>query len=361
MGVEEEFLLVGPSGDPVAVAAAVLGTTPDSSDGHDQGAGLQAELQQQQLETGTRPCDDLADLARQIRDGRAVAQVAAAAAGASIAALATSPLPVASTVTEAPRYRRIHREFALTAREQLTCGCHVHVAVQSDEEGVAVIDRIGPWLAPLLALSASSPFWQGVDSGYASYRSQVWNRWPTAGPTATFGSASAYHASVDALVESGTILDRGMVYFDARLSARYPTVEVRIADVCLDADDATLLAGLVRGLVETAAHEAATGRPPAGSRVEHLRAASWRAARSGLSGMLVHPLTGRPVGSAVAVDALVEHVRDALEETHDLDLAHELLERLRVRGTGADAQRAWFRAGGDLSEVVRRAALATLA
>ena len=136
----------------------------------------------------------------------------------------------------------------------------MHVGVASDAEGVAVLDRIGPWLAPLLALSANSPYWMGDDSGYASFRSQVWSRWPTAGPTRLFGTPEAYHAAVQGLVATGTILDQGMVYFDARLSARYPTVEIRVADVCLSADTATLLAALARGLVETAARAAELAR-----------------------------------------------------------------------------------------------------
>ena len=122
-----------------------------------------------------------------------------------------------------------------------------------EPEGVAVLDRIRGWLPCLLALSANSPFWQGHDSGYASFRSQVWGRWPSAGPTGLFGSAETYHATTRAMIASRTILDLGMVYFDARLSAQHPTVEVRVADVCLDADDAVLMAGLVRALVDTAA------------------------------------------------------------------------------------------------------------
>ena len=93
--------------------------------------------------------------------------------------------------------------FGLTAAEQLTSGCHVHVSVADDDEGVAVLDRIGPWLSPLLALSANSPFWQGKASGYESFRSQVWSRWPTAGPSREFGSARAYRDAVASLVATG--------------------------------------------------------------------------------------------------------------------------------------------------------------
>jgi glutamate---cysteine ligase / carboxylate-amine ligase len=161
--------------------------------------------------------------------------------------------------------------FGLTAQEQLTCGCHVHVEIGSDEEGVAVLDRIQPWLAALLALSANSPFWQGMDSSYASFRYQAWGRWPCSGPTEWFGSAQAYQATVDQMVRTGTLLDTGMVYFDARLSQHYPALEVRIADVCLRHEDAVLIAALVRALVETKARAWQQDAAPLRMRGELLR------------------------------------------------------------------------------------------
>lgn len=281
--------------------------------------------------------------------------------GARVVALATSPLPVRSTVTPRLRYRAMTEAFGLTAREQLTGGCHVHVAVADDEEAVAVLDRIGPWLAPLLALSANSPFWQGEDSGYASFRSQVWSRWPSAGPAPHFGSAAAYRDAVRGLVESGTVLDAGMIYFDARPSARYPTLEVRIADVCLDADTATLLGALARALVETAAREASGGLAAPRVPPHLLRAAAWRAGRSGLDGDLVSPTTWQPAASHDVVGEVVAHVREALVDAGDLDAVTELLGRLWAGGTGAAVQRAWWAASGDLGDVVDRAAQRTLA
>ena len=171
--------------------------------------------------------------------------------------------------------------FGLTAHEQLTCGCHVHVELSSADEGVAVLDRLGPWLAVLLALSANSPFWQGLDSSYASFRYQVWGRWPSSGPTEPFGTAEAYRETVQQMVGTGTLLDTGMVYFNARLSERYPTIEIRIADVCLRADDAVLIAALARALVETEARSWREGRPPA--------AADRVAAAGGLARQPVRP------------------------------------------------------------------------
>ena len=342
MGVEEEFLLVDPdTGTPRAVAHLALARDPAAEQ-------LTGELQREQLETATRPCTTLDELGGELRRARSTAARAAASTGSALAALGTSPLPVEPTLSATDRYRRMARRFGLTVAEELTCGCHVHVGVESDEEGVGALDRLRPWLAPLLALTANSPYWQGGDSGYASYRSQVWSRWPSAGPCAPFGSSAAYHATVAAMVRSDTVLDRGMIYFDARLSVQHPTVEVRVADVCLDPDDAVLLAALVRALVETATREWRADVAPDPVRLELLRLAAWRAGHSAVDGMLLDPGSWCPAPAADVLGRLVAHVTPALDEAGDLGHVRELLAAVLGRGTGARAQRAAVReAAGD--------------
>jgi carboxylate-amine ligase len=362
IGVEEELLLVDPqTGRPQAVAGTALRRSGDRVTGADDGPGglVEQELQQEQLEIDTRPCATLDEVAAELRRWRAEAARAARAGGAAIAALATSPLEASPQVTPKARYRRMVREFGLTAAEQLSCGCHVHVEVASDDEGVAVLDRIRVWLPVLVALSANSPFYQGRDSGYASFRSQVWTRWPSAGPTDVFGSAAAYHRTVEELIATGTLLDPGMIYFDARLAQHYPTVEIRVADVCLEYEDTVLLAGLCRALVSTAATEAEAGTPPPDVRTDLLRVATWRAGRSGMSDCLVDPRTLRPAPARHVIDALVEHVRPALEEAGDYAAVCARLETLRERGNGADRQRAVMEQTGQLRDVVRMAVAAT--
>ncbi len=355
VGVEEEFLLVEPgTGRPKAVAGTVL-----QAAGQAAGSDLEAELQQQQLETNSRPCRSLDDLHRELRRGRASATAAAGRAGAQVAALGTSPVPVEPRPVRTSRYERMTEDFGMTAREQLTCGCHVHVEISSAEEGVAVLDRAGPWLAALLALSANSPFWQGQDSSYASFRYQVWGRWPSSGPTEPFRTAQAYHDTVQQMVRSGTLIDPGMIYFNARLSERYPTVEIRIADVCLRADDAVLIAALARALVETEARASREERPAARPRTELLRLAAWRASRSGLDGALLHPATGRPEQATPVVNMLLDHCRDALADAGDADAVTELLAALLARGNGASFQRAAYRRSGRLPDVISSAVLVT--
>ncbi|SFK72082.1 carboxylate-amine ligase [Geodermatophilus ruber] len=384
VGVEEELLVVDPSGRPVPLGPAALevaarrgegetvaeheradreraGKQPaddaasGAADGGDPPGLLVPELKAQQLEFGTRICTALAEVEAELRHWRGRADAAARSVGARVAALASSPVRVEPVTTPGERYEVMTDAFGLTALEQLTCGCHVHVSVADDEEGVAVLDRIRVWLPVLTALTANSPFWLGRDSGHASFRSQAWNRWPSAGPTEPFGDAAAYHRLIDRLLATETIVDAGMVYFDARLSARWPTVEVRIADVALRAQDAVTLVGLVRGLVATAAAEWRAGVPAPAVRTELLRAAGWRAGRSALTGDLVHPGTGRPAPAAVVVAALLEHVRPALAEAGDAQRVEAGIAAVLARGTGADLQRRIHRETGDLGAVVRAA------
>jgi glutamate---cysteine ligase / carboxylate-amine ligase len=345
VGVEEEFLLVDPAcGRAVAVGGAVLTV--------DEHSELTGELQREQVETGTRPCRALSELGRELRRSREQARSAARAVGAELAPLATSPLPTHPTVSPGSRYRRMVERFGPTASEQLTCGCHVHVGITSEAEGVAALDRIRGWLAPLLALSTNSPFWNGADSGYASFRSQVWGRWPSAGPTELVGDPAGYRELVATMLGTQTVLDEGMLYFDARLSRHHPTIEIRVADVCREPDDAVLIAALTRALVETAVRDWQAGRPADPTRTEVLRLAAWQAARTGLDGMLLDPTTWRPAPAAEVVHRLVEHVTPALLDAGDLEPVRELLTAVLGRNSGAARQRAVLERTGELRAVV---------
>ncbi|MFJ8885618.1 glutamate--cysteine ligase [Streptomyces sp. NPDC102402] len=358
VGVEEELLLVDArSHEPRALSKAVVALAERRAQGD---SVFEPELHDQQLEFATRPRADMGELAEEICSRRAEATQSAARAGAAVVALATTPLPVSAAIGEGERYQWMARRFGLTAQEQLTCGCHVHVSVESDEEGVGVLDRVRPWLSVLLALSANSPFWQGRDTGYASYRSRVWGRWPSAGPVESFGSAERYHAQVDALIGTGVLRDKGMIYFDARLSHRYPTVEIRVADVCLEPADAALLATLARGLVETAARDWCAGAPADPVSVGLLRMAAWQAGRAGMDGKLLHPATMLPVPASEVVDALLAHARDALEDSGDFEATEAALCALLHRGTGARTQREALARTGSLRGVVSDCVARTL-
>ena len=250
------------------------------------------------------------------------------------------------------------RAFGITAEEQLTCGCHVHVGISSADEAVAVLDRIRPWLAVLLALSANSPFWQGRDTSYASFRYQAWGRWPTAGPTEVFLTVEAYRQTVRQMVGTGTLLDSGMVYFDARLSEHYPTLEVRIADVCLHADDAVLIAALCRARVDTEARS--------WQAVPTCRDSVPRCCGSPRGGPAAPGWTtpcSIPLGPARrggdCNQGAADDVRDALDEAATRRRQRPAAEVL-AGGDGAAFQRSAYGGDGSMSEMIDSAAAATI-
>ncbi|MEV8039857.1 glutamate--cysteine ligase [Arthrobacter sp. NPDC080082] len=339
-GVEEELLIVDPvSGVPLALADAMLRGLvrgPETGEGH---SGFSFELKLEQIETQTLPCREHDALLRQIRRARRTADDAARVHGARVAALATSPLAAPTHTTPKLRYATMQRRFGLTVQEQLTCGLHVHAAIDSPEEGVAVLDRIRDKLAVLIALSANSPYWNGMETGFESYRTQAWNRWPAAGPTMVFGSHAAYRRVVSRLLDSGVLFDEGMVYFDARLARNHPTVEIRVADVCLRAEDAALLAVLVRALVETASREWYDGVDPAPVPTVLLRMAAWQASNCGLSSELLDFGTFRPRPAAEVVNALVDYLAPVLADQGELGVVRAGVARILAEGTGAELQR----------------------
>lgn len=359
VGVEEELLLVDiHDGRPRSVSGRILVRAaqdlPPSAE-HAACGSLDAEFRRQQLEARTAPVAEMALLDAELRLWRSRAIALARQAGANVAALAMSPLPVRPSTYPKPRYLQLHERYGITARQHLTCGCHVHVSVESEEEGVGVIDRLRIWLPTLLALSANSPFSEGQDSGFASFRSQAQGRWPSNGPPDIFGSATAYHRLVDDMLASGVLLDKAMVYFDARLSHHHPTVEIRTADVCLEVGDTVLLAALCRGLVDTAAECWNAGAPPPPVPSSMLRLASWQAGREGVDGRLLDPRTHRPVPAARVVAQLVEHIRPALVRNGDACLVEEGVERILSRGSGATRQRRMYARTGRLVDVVAQA------
>jgi carboxylate-amine ligase len=348
VGVEEELLLVNPATRHASPRAGELLARVHREHGD---RGLDKELFQHQVEIRTDPSRDLATLRAELGIARATVGRAARTMGLAAVAVGTVPLVEDVRLTPDRRYEDMVGQYADIARHAGTCGMHVHVGIESAEEGVAIIDRIGPWLPVLRAVSANSPYAEGRDTGYASWRSQLWSHWPSAGPTEAFSSLTAYQQLSRELQEFGAALDPGMLYFDARLSARQPTVEVRIFDVCTDPGDSVFLAALVRGLVEHAARGWRSGEPAPAWRTEALRAAHWRASRLGLSDTLVHPLQRRLAPVRTVLEAVVGHVREELEEAGDHERVGAGVARL-LGGGGAVHQRRAFVRGGGIAGVV---------
>jgi carboxylate-amine ligase len=331
VGVEEEFHVIdADTGDLEPAARRVL-----------RGADAEPELHRSMVETASGVHTGLSALRADLVDKRRSLVQASGRLGLAVVAAGTVPGSGSrpSRVYPDERYERMAQEYRQLVDEQQVAACQVQVGVPDKDLAVRITRRVREWLPTLLALSVSSPYFAGQDTGYASYRTIVTSRWPTVGPPPDLGSAQEYDRVVDTLVASGVISDAGMIYFDARPSARYPTVEIRVADSCPSVDDAILLAALARALVTVAAEEDEAGRPLPEAPQVLLRAATWRAARSGLGGHLVDPATRTAVPAGVRIDALLNHVRPVLEARGEWDTVLELLTDLRNRGTSATRQR----------------------
>lgn len=352
VGVEEEFLLVdADTGRPAPRIDDVIRDAEAMA-----GEAAQPELHRAQIETASPPCESLEELSRSLTDLRARMAAAAARHDARVVASGTYPGHMGfegRLITGKDRYEDMAERGGLIAEEFLVCGCHIHVSVGDPDRAVAVLNRVRRHLPVLLALSVNSPYWEGRDSGFASYRTEVWTHWPTSGPPAHFRDAAEYDRVLDALVSSGVILDRNMAYWDARPSRRFPTIEVRIADVGLTVADAVMLAGLARALVVDAA---ADDDPPQELRPEWQRAANWLAARHGLDGEVMDPLDGTTTPARRAVEGLLDRLAPVLDRLGDRAVVIEQVRRVLSEGTGAQLQRRAYENGGidavlDLADV----------
>jgi carboxylate-amine ligase len=347
LGVEEEYLLVDPSTcEPVPRAEEVLAAADLRPALRPSEA--QHELLQVQVEVATPVCEDLDAVSRHLARMRAALQGAAAQHGCRILPVGAAPFGAGEPVpvTREERYRAAHRQAPLLVGDLMLNGMHVHVGVPDEEERVAALSRIRPWLPVLVAVAANSPIWQGEDSRFASWRTVTFDRWAVGGPPPAFRDAADHRARVDALLRAGAITDRGQLYWQTRLSDSYPTVEVRAADVQLTVADARCVAGLVRALVAAAVLAERRGLPREEPPDELLRAATWHAARTGLAGPLILPSDGTSRSAADAVAALLEFAGPGLAATGDGPDVQDGLKRFGADGNGAVRQRAWYAEAG---------------
>lgn len=349
VGVEEEFLLtdtatrhaVWRSGDVIRSASPRIGD------------GIVPEFARTQVETVSRVCTGLAELRSELLGLRRATARSAEAAGCNLVASGTVVLgsPGPPPVLDQPRYHRIVERFGPLVDQQCVCSCHVHVGVEDRDEAVQVVNHLRPWLPVLLALSGNSPYWEGRDTGYHSWRTQLWGRWPTAGPPPVLADADEYERVVASLVDNGAVLDDAMVYWYARPSHHQPTVEVRVADVPQTVDETVLIAALTKALVVTALLDVRAGHGPPRVDDQVLRATCWRAARYGLDDGSP-PAGGERARSATGVPELITHVGPALDAAGETGFALDALRSLLGGGSGAHRQRVAHLRRGRLEDVV---------
>ncbi|WP_433223946.1 carboxylate-amine ligase [Dactylosporangium sp. CS-047395] len=336
VGVEEEFLLLDPpTWRNVPAADELRVALPESLRERDH-----AQFRSSKVEMVTPVCATLAELSDRLAENRTAAAAAARRCGARLVAVGATPVAEPDlTEVDTPRFHAIVEQYGPIAQDPALCGCHVHVGVPSRELALEVCNHLRPWLPVIQAMGVNSPWYAGTDSRHASWRGIALERWPNLGPWPLLDSPEDYEQAVDELVGTGVMLDATMGLWWARPSTRYPTVEIRVGDVSPTADDAVLVAGLVRALVGTAVGDIAAGRPALRMPEQLLRAAHWNASHQGLGGTLTDlwERCARPAWELV--DRLHETVAPALERHGDAALVAAGLDRLRTLGTGADRQR----------------------
>lgn len=340
-GVEEEFLLLDHvTGVPKNRAEQLIRRTRNKEP--------EREFLLSQLETATPICRTAEEALQSLIDFRV--EVSKASADQSVVLAGTGLPPVggdvAGSVTPSERYRAIETELRGAAAVQYVTGTHVHVEVPSRDMGVEVLARLARWAPALLAMTANSPIWCGEDTGFASWRHPILVGWPLRGYPPEFFDGADYTNTVNQLVQSGILLDSGVVTWAARLSENYPTVELRIADAQIFPEDAVAFAVLVRALVDRAIRETEQGIARTRYTPALVNGAIWMAARDGLAGMIIDPLLGRGAPAFELIHEMVASVREELDRFGDVHRINDYTARLERGGGPAQLQRTRFKTAG---------------
>lgn len=336
LGIEEEYFLLDPTSlMPAWVSTEVSGFIHGT--GHIPDEDVQRELLSCQLETSTPVCDTLVEAREALVHFRKELAAAAIKAGARASSSSTTPRTERRNpeLTDKQRYYDLKEGAQEIVTDQYVNGLHVHVGIPDRDTGVLAMNRIRRWLPAIIALSANSPLWDDHDTGFASWRSIHFRRWPLQGCPPEFAGAADYDRRIHRMLGIGSIIDTGLVTWLARMSESYPTIEVRAADSQLEVRDTLLLAGIIRGLVVTAISEVRARQPYESVDAELLEGAVWHSARYGLSENLVLVSEGRLEPARVVIDALLEYIGPALDEAGDTGFVEAGVDRLFESGTGS--------------------------
>lgn len=340
LGVEEEYLLVDPEtrdlvDDPPAEmmreCEAILGPQ------------VMAEFLRAQIEVGTRVCPDIEAVRQDLRRLRRTVIEVARTHGMAVIAASTHPFAHwgRQQVTDKERYQLLLRDLQVVVRRLMIGGMHVHIGVEDPDLRIDLLDQATYFLPHLLALSTSSPFWQGNRTGLKSYRLSVFRSLPRAGLPEHFSSWGEYRRHVDVLVGAGMIEDASHLWWDIRPSERYPTVEMRITDICTRLEDGVTIAALylsLMGMLYRRRTENQRWRKYANMLVaENV----WQAQRYGVAANLVDYGKGEQVPYAELAEELIELLRAEAEEFGCVSEV-EAIRDIVARGTSADHQLARY-------------------
>ena len=359
LGVEEEYqLLDGRTLDLVQHIETML----DAVSGHELEERINAELMQSVIEITTPVCRTVADVHQALLELRGYVTEVARSKGLRVGSAGTHPFSLfeRQRITAKDRYRALIDQMQYIARRELIFGMHVHVAVDDPEKAIKVVNGLLPQLGPLLALSASSPFWRGEPTGLASSRQMVFSAFPRSGPPPRFRDYADYAEVVGQLERSGCIPDYTSIWWDIRLHPRLGTVEIRICDAVTRVEDAVSIAAYCQALVKKLSEQYDAGEEiPSYHRILTSEN-KWLAARYGLEAPVMDLASGRrnriPVARLVrrTLDEISPHARE-LGSDRELEGVREILSR----GSSADRQLRIYNANRDIVEVAREIADAT--
>lgn len=336
IGIEEEYLLVD-----LNTRALAADPPQEFFDACKDKLGdlVAHEFMKSQIEVNTQVAKSVPEATEMLADLRGT--IIHYAAKFEMAPIAASTHPFSNWMdqdfTDQDRYVTIAEDLQEVVRRLLICGMHVHVGIDDDELRIDLMNQVSYFLPHLLALSTSSPFWRGRNTGLKSYRVSVWDEMPRTGLPGNFESHAEYTKHVEALVEADIIEDATKIWWDIRPSARYPTLEVRIADVCTDLHDAASIAALYQCLLRMLWRLKTNNQRWRQYATMLLNENRWRAQRYGLDEGLVDFGRGRIVPCADLIEELIELVREDAEALGCLDEI-ENLKMIEKRGTSAHQQ-----------------------
>lgn len=342
-GIEEEFFIIDPlTGLPCAptasARAALLALTVDGTSTTSEYLACQLESNSPIFTTGTEALTT-------VRAYRTALAQKAIDLGLRTLALGTPPriANAPAIVSSGDRYQTISALCGGITTEHYLSGLHIHVGIEDPEAGIVALNGLRRWLPILTACGSNSAYWRGHDTGFASWRNIHYRRWSIQGIQPHFVDASDYERRMQFILDSDVVLDAGHISWGARLSTRYPTLEVRVADTQMSASTSILLALIVRSLVDTIL-SGSVAEDPAVPEVVDL--AQWQAAKFGLRGNHIDPLGGEKTSATGMVGKLLDYIQPALERNGDFEYVATGLSWLLEQGTGAEIQRRYFHRGG---------------
>jgi carboxylate-amine ligase len=349
LGIEEEYQIIDPE---------TRGLTSYVMEMLEEGRLLlkdqiKPEFMQSQVEVGSSVCRNIGEVRSELSRLRGSICEIAHKNGLAVAAASTHPFSQweDQKVTVRERYTKHEQALRDVARRLLIFGMHIHVGIEDKELMIDVMNQAKYFLPHLLALSTSSPFWHGRNTGLKSYRSVVFSNMPRSGPPPEFASYAEYQRTVDVLVKTGCIEEPTMIWWDIRPHPTFPTLEFRQSDICTKIDEACCITALVVSIVAKLMVLRQNNQSWRRYRHELIAENKWRAVRWGLDGDLIDFGKGQAVPTRDLIHELLELVQDVADELGVLDdvmYAETILEE----GTSADRQIAKFEETGDMKDVM---------